>query len=117
MSIDFSMNVKVVRNFYDDNVCEHRSIILDSTLDLGNFRALRSIISKEDDENCGTIVKDSRETEAWLYNASNESQGFQVLAALEYMKSIRRTFAGTIDLSPDENYNPEIEIICTITYA
>jgi hypothetical protein len=107
------MNIKVVRNFFDGNVCEHRSIILDSDLDLGNYRALRTIC----DDDCGTKVMDSRDVNAWLCGAEVNTGAFQIQAAARYISAIRTQFAGELDLDPNENFNPEIEIICTITYA
>lgn len=83
MSIEFMLDVYCKKDYEEDDGSTYSSVLVHSTLDLGNFRALRNIFSPIDKEwgekkIIGYAVLD------WL-NRNIDKSGLQVEAAHDYL--------------------------------
>lgn len=99
MSINFSAVVRCFIDYLttedDETRVEHTSEILTSTLDLSNFRALRSICPPHESElnqRCeepGTETLTCEETIRWL---EDSPAGLHICAAVQYLRYLKANF-------------------------
>ena len=102
MSISFTAEVTAHIDYMNDerDAIEHTSEVLKSTLDLGNFRALRCICPKVENGS-GSWIEDCGEVEMPLMDAAIllsgvvEHAGLQVQAALTYMLTMSQHVAAS----------------------
>lgn len=107
MSISFTAKVVATVTYLDEEgIPEHVSDVLESTLDLGNFRAYRTIINNSEDY-CGSKELSVKDAIEWLHKAEKNA-GFQCKLALDYITELDRCFSSD---SPDSTNSVKVLVV------
>lgn len=88
MSISFTAKITANTQWCEDGKFTEPFVGLESTLDLGSSRALRTII-KDSDDACGSISLTYEDAISWLAIAYSKSQYALVGACLNYLMSLK----------------------------